>query len=238
VTEIPIADKGMQITTSPQDSFILPYLKAAASDSEEDSVTPVLLSSTEIYIPAYGRELDETSSVDTTSPWYELEQKFIHANTGHPHVIVRAAPIVGTGMRGFVRSLAEDIWRGTFFHFPDNGSRLSVVHAVDVASVLARLSSMHYASATTTVYNITDGVNPTLHDLAESLAFRMDNKRISTLSTRPQQWLGRMLYGKKKYAAYTTERLFNSTKLREATGIQGTDVCLYLRTHIYDECSL
>lgn len=220
----------MNIVITEVDEFMRPYVKAAVSGVDGGADTAVMLSSCEIY--------DAAGAVDTSSAWYGKEQEFIRQNAGRPHVILRAAPIVGTGMHGFVRSLAEDIWRGTFFHFPGNESRLSVVHAVDVAAALVALSALHFASPATTIYDMTDGVNPTLHDLAEALAFRMDNKRISNLSTGPQQWFGRMAYGKKKYASYTTDRIFDGSRLREAINVPPVDVCQYLRTHTYDECSL
>ena len=229
----------MSIIISQQHSFMQPYLREASKGhADEAEQTPVLLSSTDIYIPTHDRITDENGELDTSSPWFGLEQEFIRTHQGEAHVILRAAPVVGTGMQGFVRRLAEDIHRGTFLHFPGNECRISVVHAVDVAASLVALSSLRFASGSTNVYNISDGADPTLHDLAEALAYRMDNKRISTLSTKPQQWLGRVIYGQSKYAMYTTDRRYSSRRLRETIAQEPINVCEYLHTHIYDECSL
>ena len=229
----------MSIIINQQHSFMQPYLRAATKGNAEPSHhTPVLLSSTDIYLPSPDRITDENGTVDQNSKWFEIEQEFIQSHKGEAIAILRAAPIVGTGMQGFVRRLAEEIHRGTFLHFPGNECRISVVHAVDVAASLVELSSIRFAAGSTSIYNISDGVDPTIHDLAEALAFRMNNKRISTLSTKPQQWLGRMVYGSKKYGMYTTDRRYSSLRLRETIKQKPVDVCEYLHNHIYDECSL
>lgn len=216
--------------------FLSPYLKAAGYDPAA-AVTPVMISSTEIYRPAAGQWLDEEAPVDESSPWHEAERRFMADNEGRACVIVRCAPIVGTGMTGAVRRLAEDIWRGTFFHFPGNEARISVVHAVDVAAAVKELSERRFDGGVH-IFNLSDTIDPLFHDLAEALAFRMDNKRISTLSTRPQQWLGRVLYGRRKYESYTCPQLVRAVKIREYLSSEPTDECAYLRTHAYDENSL
>lgn len=150
--------------------------------------------------------------------------------------VLRLPVVIGTGMTGFGRHLVQSIWRGTFFHFPDNEMRLSVVHAVDVARAVALLCTTPRTGA---VYTLTDGVDPTLHDLAEALAYRMCNKRISNLSTKPQQWLGRVLYGRRHYTEYTVSRCYDgSAFLTDYPDFHPTDVCTYLRTHVYDDTSL
>lgn len=216
--------------------FLTPYLKAFGVT--DDAAAKVMISSAEIYRRQPDAWLDEEAPVDTASPWYEAEQRFIAANKGKECVVLRCAPIVGTGMTGTVRRLAEDIWRGTFFHFPGNDAHISVVHAVDVARAVKALSDIEFDGADVQIFNLTDTVDPMLHDLAEALAYRMNNKRISTLSTKPQQWMGRIAYGRRKYEQYTRPQLYRSAKIRQYLDFEPTDVCAYLRTHVYDDNSL
>lgn len=235
-----IIDRGFE--------FIRPYVQAALEagtlvhtvfpDADAPDVA-VMLSTTDVYAPGKPTVLaGENSAVDPAHPRVKAEQDFLAecACRGIRGVVLRCAPVVGTGMDGFVRNLASDIWRGIFFHFPGNDTRMSVVHATDVAAAIRKIAEGADV-AHGTVLNLTDGANPTLHDLAEALAFRMNEKRISTLSTRPQQMIGRWLYGP-KYRAWTTERTFDGSAACRILGLTPTPVCDYLRTHTYDETSL
>lgn len=241
-SDIILIDKGFE--------FIRPYVQAALPAGtivhttfagEGASDVAVMLSSTDIYSP--GAEVvlaGETAPTAADSTWAAAERDFLASAkaAGLRAVILRCAPVVGTGMQGFVRNLASDIWRGIFFHFPGNETRVSVVHATDVAAVINRVYAGACGESTEpVVYNLTDGANPTLHDLAEALAFRMDEKRISNLSTRPQQMIARLLYGP-KYRLWTTERTFDGSAACRALDFTPTPVCEYLRTHVYDENSL
>lgn len=227
---------------APEGSFLLPYIrreipgKNDITDSFDDKpALAVMISSTDIYIPDEGW-LDEEAPVDDKSRWVKLEKEFTDKakSADIPAYILRCAPIIGTGMTGQMRQLAESIYRGVFFHFPGNEARKSIVHATDVARAIRFIVENDLATG---VYNLTDTVDPSLHDIAEALAYRMTNKRISNLSTKPQQWFGRMVYGKDRYATYTTSALFSSSRI-QAAGFQPTDTCDYMRTHIYDDSSL
>ncbi len=221
------------IYITPQNEFLRPYIERETGKYEP--AFSVMVSSTDIYFPDPQAIICENGIIDKSSPWVEFEQQFINE---HPEgFILRAAPIVGTGMTGKMRRLAEEIYRARFFHFPYNDARKSIVHALDVAKAVAYLSKNGLPAGYRRIFNICDGEDPTLHDIAEAFAYRMENKRISTLSTRPQQLIGRIFYGK-RYRDYTCDERFNGQALSEATGFKPTNVCEYLRTHIYDENSL
>lgn len=218
--------------TSPNE-FLRPYVEQETGKTEP--AFSVMVSSTDIYSPDHDAIINEDGPIDKNSPWAQLENEFLKA---HPDgIILRAAPIVGTGMTGKIRRLAEEIYKARFFHFPGNEVRKSVVHACDVAKAVAFLSKNGVPERDRRIFNICDGEDSTLHDIAEALAYRMENKRISTLSTRPQQMIGRILYGK-RYKDYTCDERFNGQALRDITGIKPVPVCEYLRTHVYDENSL
>ncbi len=232
---------------APEALFVEPYIKAAlpgvticSVDDEAEAAFALMISSTDIYGAGAHEDAGEDAEIDESSGWKTREDEFCRkvAEKGMKAVVLRCADIVGTGMTGFMRHLAEGIWRGTFLHFPGNGARRSVVHAVDLGRIACALADGDVTALERTVYNVTDGVNPTLHDLAEALAVRLGNKRISTLSTGPQQWFGRVVYGRRKYSMYTTTRTFSSAKLCGELTFSPTPVCEYMRTHNYDENSL
>ena len=174
----------------PDSEFLEPYVRREVGSLDLD--LPVMISSTEVYWAGKDDILTEDSPSDESSVWIARERNF---SMVYPEgVILRCAPVVGTGMRGRVYELAKDIAKGIFFHFPGNQARMSVVHATDVARAVKILGQ---SEANHRVYNLSDNTDPFIHDMAEALAYRMNNKRISTLSTRPQQLIGRFIYGRR-----------------------------------------
>lgn len=231
----------------PETDFLQPYFTAHKpkdyfegidGDGFDSAGFGLMISSTDIYGAGEKENVTEDSSVDESSRWFEYEKHFLDFCTdrGLRPVILRCAPIVGTGMGGFTGALARDVYRGIFFHFPDNEARVSVVHAVDVASVGIRILE-GMVSSPAPVYILADCDDPKLDDLAEALAYRMNEKRISNLSTRPQQVIARWLYGK-RYTTYTSTRTFVSLKAVRELDFEPVTVVNYLRTHVYDENSL
>jgi len=153
--------------------------------------------------------------------------------------ILRCPPIVGTGMEGPLRSLVNSIYRGTYHHIDDETSRVSVVHAVDVARAIVDLAPIGG------LYNFTDGVDPTRHDLAEAFAFRLQNKRIYTLRARRARMTARIAdfipfagYGTAKLAERYRSLTYSSDKAAALLRWRPNSVTDYLRTHNYDENSL
>lgn len=242
---------------APEHEFVAPYIERAlgsgwslsvvtADDIAGDSGEPdaaVMLSSTEIYkVDAAGAEdIDESAPILTDSSFAKAEDAFdaFCRKHGLRAIVLRCANTVGTGMTGFMRSLAEWVYRGWLFHFPGNQARISTVHAADVAQCVATLVGAGIdATSDPLILNVTDGVNPTIHDLCEAFAYRFDQKRISTLSTRPQQWIAAAIYGSRRMRRLTTTLTFDGSALRSLTGTKPLSVTEYLQTHVYDENSL
>ncbi len=225
---------------APNARFVFPYIERELPDVElTDSPTgcdvAVMLSHVDIYGATEGENIDESAPARDAALMAQ-EQEFIRA-TGEKGIVIRTADIVGTGMGGFPMNLVRTIARGTFFHFPGNEARRSAVHASDVARFVGLLVARK-GEVAHRVYNLTDMDNPTVHDLAEAFAYRLNNKRISNLSTRPQQWFGRKIYGRRLYGLYTTTLTFSAERVREEFGFEPAPVTNYLRTHIYDNDSL
>lgn len=153
--------------------------------------------------------------------------------------ILRPALVVGTGMGGELRRLVNRIYRGTYRHVAGNEARVSVVHAVDLARA-ARLAMGHDG-----VWNVTDGVDPTKHDLVEALAWRLKHKRVYTLSESKARLLAR-IGDYIPVTGFTRESLkvelstltLDGRRLNESLGLVPVSVTEYLLTHQYDDSSL
>lgn len=154
--------------------------------------------------------------------------------------------IIGTGMRGYPRRLVNAIYRGFYTHIDGNEARTSVIHASDVAKA-ARLAAIVQPSPDKSFreFIITDGDNPLRHDLAEALAYRLDDKRIFTISLAKARRMARLLdlftFSHKRRDDLKEELstlTFSCDRLRAALGFEPTPVTTYLRTHDYDENSL
>lgn len=153
--------------------------------------------------------------------------------------ILRAPLIMGTGMKGTLRSMVNGIYRGYYFHIKGNDARRSIIHAVDVASA-ARLIAP--AGGT---FNISDRVHPLIHDLGEALAHRIGGKRIYTLPPAIVKFAARLgdrfpaiPFSSKKYSQLATTLTFNSDAISKVINWHPHDVVNYLLTHNYDENSL
>lgn len=231
----------------PEAAFVEPYIKQSLpgvllSDLETASNPglAIMLSSTDIYGAGAYNMANEETPIDSSSAWATREAAFTKAieQKGIKGIILRCADIIGTGMNGYPRELAEEIWRGVFYHFPNNDARRSVIHATDIAELIRAIAAEEVQLSGRVIYNITDGEHPTIHDYADALSYRMKDKRISNLSTGPQQMIGRLIYGRKRYARYTTNRTFSSEAAANDLAFHPTPVCQYLRTHNYDDSSL
>lgn len=200
-------------------------------------------------VAVYGRESGETYTEDTpTVPRDDygrsklaVEQLLADwcAARGVTLTVLRPALTVGTGMGGELRQMVNSIYRGTYRHIKDDATRRSVVHAVDVARA-ARVAAPHGG-----VYNLTDGADPTVHDIAEALAYRLDNKRIYTVSMRQARrwaavgdWIPLLSMDRETLRCRTTTLTFDSSLFRSRFDFTPNTVTEYLHKHNYDENSL
>ncbi len=187
----------------------------------------VMVSSTDIY--GKSCQPERFASPD----WEHLESSFMeHTNReGISHVILRCPLVVATGMDGWPLDIARRITRGTYFHVEGLDGSLSVVHGCDIAAASHQLAQAHVSEK---CFDICDGCNPTLHDFAEALAYRIGDRRIGVL----KPLLGKLLYGKSFFRFVESMPVFSCDALIAECGFRPTSVTEYLRTHVYDENSL
>ena len=227
-----------------EDAAVARRLFGMLCDSNNAPGAVVLMSTTDVYGEDEGSLIGEDAPC--AGPHHmghsavEVE-RCVAEYTGRlntPLAILRLPPVVGTGMEGVLRKLVNGIYRGSVVHIEGNDARRSVVHAVDVAKAAYLLAGK------TGVYNITDGADPTVDELIEGLAHRLDDKRVFTVGAKRAKrmaQLGRILpvaMNPQLYGWMTTTLTFDSSRLRRDTGFEPHSVVEYLMTHDYDESSL
>ncbi|MDE6099401.1 MAG: hypothetical protein K2L80_08830 [Muribaculaceae bacterium] len=221
---------------SPMAPFVRPYFERQFPDYtiterlDSDFKTAVMVSGTDVYNAASGTGHDENTAILPRHSILRLEDNFIRAcrQRNIAPTILRCPHIIGTGMTGLPREMVNKIHRGTFFHIKGVEEHLSVVHASDIA--LAASCCMN--SGKTLI--VTDGADPSYSELAEALAFRLDQKRIFTIGERWARWR----YNSALYNTLTNTLTFSSRRLQDEFGFTPTPVCRYLTTHIYNDESL
>ncbi|MBR3766337.1 MAG: NAD-dependent epimerase/dehydratase family protein [Muribaculaceae bacterium] len=207
----------------------------------------VFISSVQVYGKTKGEDYDESEPIEPFTEYGKSKAKaeeFLKqwcCERGVKLSIIRPPLIVGTRMKGTLRSMVNGIYRGYYFHFKNNSARRSVVHAVDVSHVVRLISPIGG------IFNVTDGAHPSVYDLAEAFAYRMGNRRIYTIP----MWMARLAAKCGDVVGYnnspiTTVKLshltdtltFNSDAISKVIDWTPNVVTNYLRTHNYDENSL
>lgn len=190
---------------APGREFIMPYIRRETFDVAKIVESPH----------------DADFHVAVINPGDELPDGFPAGGT-----VLECPNIVGTGMTGLPMQLACRIAKGTYFHILGNTTRLSTIHASDVAK------AVRLAVGSGRRITLTDGADPTFIEFADALAYRINDKRILTLKPR---W-ARLLLGRTMREAVTAD----SVVYRRSTlvGFEPTPVVEYLRTHVYDDESL
>jgi nucleoside-diphosphate-sugar epimerase len=218
--------------------FVLPYIARQIgddyvfTDNIGDADHAAMLSTCEVYAKSTNELIAETDAILTDCEATRREQDFatLCNKQGLTHIILRCPVVVGTGMNGLARTLVGAIARNRFYHVEGwDAHRLSVVHAVDIATATA----LTYGK--TGVYNVTDGEDPDFDTLADALASRLNNKRV--LKFKNIWWL-RPLFNHKLDRTLRAARRYSCEALRNDFGFVPTSVTNYLLTHNYDENSL
>lgn len=217
------------ILISDHNSFITKYIERQLQDSPLHPQQKIVHAGTDM---SYDLTIDVTDSRITIE------------GTHRATVILMLPAVVGTGMGGELGRMAAMINRGTYFHVSGDDARLSVIHATDVGKAVAIALSNPSITGT---YHISDGINPTWHDLAEALAYRMGQKRIYSLTLKRWQrmarWADRLKlsqFGSRQLKLITTDAIVDTNQWTIDAGEawHPTDTTEYLRTHVYDENSL
>ncbi len=205
----------------------------------------VYISSLSVYGLIEGENIDESTPLKPTTEYgiskLKAEQHLTEWCEKHSVrlSILRPALIVGTGMKGTLGSMVRGINAGYYFHIKGNEARRSVVHAYDVARATRLIAPIGGT------YNLADGVHPTVHDLAEAIAHRMGDKRISTLSQRMVKIAARIgdivgiiPFSTARLSQLTQTLTVSTAAIESVIDWQQRNVVDFLLTHEYDENDL
>lgn len=206
----------------------------------------VFISSASVYGVTEGENIDESHPLVPTTEYgrSKLAAERLLADWAAKNnvvlTILRPVMTLGTGMTGQLMTMARGIDRGTYLNIKGNESRRSVVHAIDVAKVVEKVAPIGGT------FNVADGCDPRLIDLAEALSARIRGKRIPAIA---EKWfrlaakVGDLLGGhfpidSKGLAKLTKTLTFSSERLQKAIDWQPISVVEYLRTHDYENDGL
>ncbi len=183
-------------------------------------------------LPYISRELPDYELVDSSiTDWHTailtLDEP-IPPHVPNDATVLRCPIVVGTGMTGLPMEMAKRIAGGSYFHIEGNEACTSTIHASDLA-VAVRLSIGHSGC-----WTVSDGSNPTFNQLAESLSFRLNDRRIYTI----KPLMAKLLIPRALRKAITTENTVNGTAFAQKFDFKPTPVTEYLRTHDYNDESL
>lgn len=203
----------------------------------------VYISSVQVYGCSQGQDFDETT------PTYPITQYGISKLKAEQYLqqwcarhnvvltILRPALIMGTGMKGTLKSMVKSISNGYYFHIKGNDAHRSIVHAIDVAK------AAHLLAPIGGIYNLTDNIHPSVHDLAEAIASRIGGKRIYTLPSWAINMVAHIgdILGKlvplntKRLSQLTSTLTFDSSLISRTIDWKPLNVTHYLQHHQYTD---
>lgn len=220
---------------TPSRDFVRPYFERLMpdwriADSPRDAQAAVMISSIGIYDATEGRNFNELTPLRADSSEASDEKTFteICAENNIGATILRCADIIGTGMTGYPRKLANQIYRGVFVSLKSETGLRSFVHASSLPS------AAQIAIGSPGIYNVTDLTDTSVNDIADALAWRIAQKRIFTLGPK---WY-KFIFGHRKLNDIRRSLTFSCAKLCSVGSYEPVRAVDYLKTHVYDEQSL
>lgn len=103
-----------------------------------------------------------------------------------PLLTLRCGMVIGNGMEGRAKRLAEAIANGAYWHIPDVDSECSAIVADDVAQIVIALGG-----TSGTMY-VSDGRRHSMAAIINGMAHRLNDKRVLTLAPAAKKWLDRL----------------------------------------------
>ncbi|MFC5409158.1 NAD-dependent epimerase/dehydratase family protein [Larkinella bovis] len=97
------------------------------------------------------------------------------AKTGVKTTILRLPLVVAENPRGNLAALIQAIRRGRYVRIGDGSCRRSMVLADDVARIIPKAA--HYPG----IYNLTDGVHPSVRELEDAIARQVGRRRLPSV---------------------------------------------------------
>lgn len=198
----------------------------------------VYISSYRVYSRDAGNDITEDTNLwasDETGKSKALAEKYVEdwcKERGVVLTIIRPAMMFGKGVRGETLTLFNDAIGGKYIHIRGNDANVSIVTAYDVAKAIKKIYRIGG------IYNASDGRNPRLIDLVESMTANAGaKKRMTHLPLAWAEWvwrLGRWVpsidrnLSPKVVEARMKTLTIDGSKLSQITGLKYHDTILVM----------
>jgi len=190
----------------------------------------VFISTVAVYGLDEGESIEETAPLNGSSPYAlskinaeNLVRKWGQKNNVNT-LILRLPLIAGAHPPGNLGAMIRAIKRGFYFRIGDGSANRSMVLAEDVAGFIAS------CEAYSGTYNLTDGCHPSIKELDEAIASRL-NRRIKKtpsslvkLAARTGDFLPLIPINSVKYKKLTSSLTFSDAKARREISWQSRPV--------------
>ena len=167
-------------------------LLQALDQLEKPPESFVLISTVAVYGNEMGENLSEGVALKGETPYAEskiLAEQLVQNWCLERDVqcaILRLPLIVGTQAPGNLGKLVRAIRRRRYVHIGDGSARRSMVLADDVARIIPK------AAQVGGVYNLTDGVHPSVRELGDAIAQQSGQRSIPTIPYGFARFLARL----------------------------------------------
>ena len=171
----------------------------------------VFISTLSVYGTSTGEMIDETHSLDGTSPYAKskiMAEEYLTDWAKKNNVvlsILRPSLMVGPNAPGNLGAMVNGIKKGRYFNINHGTARKSLLMVYDIANVLPKMVDKGG------VYNICDDTNPSFGELSALMCAQLGKRAplsIPLWVARPLAWVGNMIPGFP----------FNTYRLKKLTG--------------------
>ena len=147
--------------------------------------------------------------------------------------------VVGTGMGGVLMTMVRQLHRGTYIESNGEDGTVSVLHSSSVGPAIEA------AAGTPGIFNLTDGSETTVGELADALSYRIGKNRHRPLKPKWAWTLARLAdrlgisgQGVEMMEFKTRSLTFSAGKFMSTFSFRPVKTTDYLKNHVYDENSL
>lgn len=194
----------------------------------------IFISTVAVYGKESGEMVDESHPLNGNSPYAkskaDAENEIIAwGKKNNVKVLILRLPLIaGKNPPGNLGSMINAIKKGYYFRIGDGDSRKSIVLASEVATFVASCGEI------SGIYNLTDGVHPTIRELDTAIASRLNKtiKQVPEPIVRNAAKIGDFLpiipISTSSYKKLTSSLTFSDEKARREIGWKSRPVIDYL----------
>lgn len=199
----------------------------------------VFVSSVSVYGLIEGENINEESPLLAQDPYgkSKIESEDIIKKWCYKHnvicTILRLPLVVGENPPGNLGAMIQGIKKGYYFNIAGGNARKSMVLASDIAKLILN------ASEVGGIYNLTDGMNPSINELSKNISQNFDKSFVPNMPLFIAKVLAKIgdklgntfQFNSNKLSKITSTLTFDDTKARMAFGWNPTPVLDSFKLH-------